>query len=79
VTIPAIEQPKYIGRHGYPSQNVMTVCDFDMGFTFVVIGWPRSVHYTRSVLLDTLLKYKDQFPKPPNDMKQSLICLMSNT
>jgi hypothetical protein len=57
----------------------MTVCDFDMGFTFVVIGWPRSVHYTRSVLLDTLLTYKDQFPKPPNDMKQSLICLMSNT
>ncbi|WVZ81621.1 hypothetical protein U9M48_028976 [Paspalum notatum var. saurae] len=60
VTVPATEQPKYIGRHGYPSQNVMAVCDFDMRFTFVVTGWPGSVHDTR-VLLDTLLTYKEQF------------------
>ena len=64
------EQPKYIGRHKYASQNVMAVCDFDMRFIFVVTGWPGSVHDTR-VLLDTLLTYKDQFPKPPNGMKQS--------
>jgi hypothetical protein len=38
VTILASEQPKYIGRHGYTSQNVMAVCDFDMRFTFVVTG-----------------------------------------
>jgi len=65
VTVPASEQPKYIGRHGYPSQNVMAVCDFDMQFTFVITGWPDSVHYTR-VLLDTLLTYKEQFPHPPD-------------
>jgi hypothetical protein len=34
--VPASEQAKYIGRHGYASQNVMAVCDFDMRFTFVV-------------------------------------------
>lgn len=67
VTVPLCEQPKYIGRHGYPSQNIMAVCDFDMRFTFVVTGWPGSVHDTR-VLLDTQLTYKDQFPRPPNGM-----------
>jgi hypothetical protein len=65
VTVPASEQPKYIGRHGYTSQNVMAVCDFDMRFTFVVTGWPGSVHDTR-VFLDTLFTYQNQFPKPPN-------------
>jgi hypothetical protein len=51
ISVPASEQPKYIGRHGYPSQNVMVVCDFDMRFTFVVSGWPRSVHDTRVLLI----------------------------
>jgi hypothetical protein len=68
VTILTSELPKYIGRHGYPSQNVMAVCDFDMRFIFVVTGWPGSVHDTR-VLLHTLLTYKDQFSKPPNGTK----------
>jgi hypothetical protein len=76
VIVAASKQPKYIGRHGYPSQNVMAVCDFNMRFTFVVIGWLGSIHDTR-VLLDTLLTYKERFPKPPNGMKQSLISLMS--
>jgi len=65
VTVSLSEQPKYIGRHKYASQNVMAVCDFDMRFIFVVTGWPGSVHDTR-VLLDTLVTYKDQFPHPPH-------------
>ncbi|WVZ65112.1 hypothetical protein U9M48_014530, partial [Paspalum notatum var. saurae] len=63
VTVPAIEQPKYIGRHGYPSQNVMAVCDFDMRFTFVFMTpaycWTRCSH-TRNNFL------KEQFPHPPD-------------
>jgi hypothetical protein len=39
VTVPLSEQPKYFGRHGYASQNVMAVYNFDMRFTFVVTGW----------------------------------------
>jgi hypothetical protein len=46
-----------------------------MRFIFVVTGWPGSVHDTR-VLLDTLVTYKDQFPKPRNGMKQSVTCVM---
>ena len=63
-SVPATEQAKYIGRHGYASQNVMAVCDFDMRFTFVVTGWLGSVHDTR-VLQDTLITYEDRFPHPP--------------
>jgi hypothetical protein len=63
-SVPATEQAKYIGCHGYASQNVMVVCDFDTRFTFVVTGWPGSVHDTR-VLQDTLITYADRFPHPP--------------
>jgi hypothetical protein len=38
------------------SQNIMTVCDFDMRFIFVVTDWPGSTHDTR-ILNDTLLIY----------------------
>ena len=29
----------YFERKGYPTQNVMAACDFDMLFTFVLLGW----------------------------------------
>jgi hypothetical protein len=29
---------QYVGRHGYPSQNVLAICDFDMRFIFVAAG-----------------------------------------
>lgn len=44
VVVPANEMIPHIGRHGYPTQNVMAMCDFDMRFTFVVAGWPGSAH-----------------------------------
>lgn len=34
-------------RHGYTSQNMLAICDFDMRFTFAVAGWPGSAHDTR--------------------------------
>jgi hypothetical protein len=65
VTAPLNDQPKYIGQHGYASQNIMAVCDFDMRFTFVVTGWPRSAHDTH-ILNDTLITYTQKFPHPPH-------------
>jgi hypothetical protein len=65
VTVPLSEQAVHINRHGYYSQNVMVVCDFDMRFTFVVSGWPGSAHDTH-IWRDTLLnKYKKKFPHHP--------------
>lgn len=64
VTVPSTKQPVHIGSHGYPSQNVMAVCNFDMRFTFVVAGRPGSAHDIR-IFLDSLIKYKDYFPHTP--------------
>ena len=62
--VPASEQPKYRNRKGSTTQNVMAICDFDMRFTFVVAGWPGSVHDTR-VWADARAEYPS-FPHPPN-------------
>ena len=55
---------QHTGRHGYTTQNVLAICDFDMRFTFVVAGWPGSVHDMR-VFKDAIDKYGDKFPHPP--------------
>ncbi|XP_077251888.1 uncharacterized protein LOC143891130 [Tasmannia lanceolata] len=34
-------------RKGYPSQNVLTACDFDMKFTYVLAGWEGSASDSR--------------------------------
>lgn len=62
--VPAADQVTYIGRKGYPTQNVMVVCDFDLLFTFVVAGWPGSAHDAR-IMSKALYDYKDVFPHPP--------------
>ena len=54
----------YTGRHGYTSQNVLAVCDFDMRFTFVVAGWAGSVHDNR-IFNHNLEKYETTYPAPP--------------
>lgn len=64
VIVPTTVVVQHTGRHGYTSQNVLVVCDFNMRFTFVVAGWPGSVHDMR-VFKDALDKYGDKFPHPP--------------
>ena len=63
VTVPKDLQPVSYNRHGYTSQNVMAFCDFDMRFTFVVTGWPGSVHDTR-IWTDAQHSYV-HYPHPP--------------
>ena len=62
------------GRHGYTSQNVMAICDFDLRFTFVVVGWPGSVHDTR-ILNHSLVEHRHKFPFPPKG--NIFLCLQS--
>jgi hypothetical protein len=50
-------------RHRYTTQNALAVFDFDMRFTFVIAGWPGSVHDMR-VFKDATDKYGDKFPHP---------------
>jgi hypothetical protein len=32
------------GRKSHPTQNVMTIVDFDLRFTFVMAGWEGTTH-----------------------------------
>ncbi|PLW31897.1 hypothetical protein PCANC_22749 [Puccinia coronata f. sp. avenae] len=38
------DQTQYINCKGYPSQNILAVCNFNMEFTFVMPGWEGSAH-----------------------------------
>lgn len=36
--------PKFVERKGYPTQNILVVCDYDMCFTFAFLGWEGTTH-----------------------------------
>ncbi|XP_059639565.1 protein ALP1-like [Cornus florida] len=46
-TLPVATQLSFRGRKGYTTQNVMAVCDFDMRFTYVLVGWEGSTNDSR--------------------------------
>ena len=69
VAVPADED--YTCRHGYTSQNVLAICDFDMRFIFAVAGWPGSAHDTR--ILNHALANFPSFPVPPKGMHVLLL------
>ncbi|XP_076937704.1 uncharacterized protein LOC143605503 [Bidens hawaiensis] len=60
------DQPKYIGRKGYATQNIMVACDFNMCFTFVWAGWEGTAHDTR-IFNEALLRPDLKFPHPAGD------------
>ncbi|XP_072151744.1 uncharacterized protein [Setaria viridis] len=64
VVVPSNKVVQHLCRKGFTTQNVLAVCDFDLRFTFVLAGWPGSVHDMR-VFNDATDKYKDMFPHPP--------------
>lgn len=64
VVVPNSAAVQHRNRHEEKSQNVMCVCDFDMRFTFVLAGWPGSVHDMR-VFNDAQTRFSAKFPKPP--------------
>jgi hypothetical protein len=64
VVVPQQLLVQYMCRKSITTQNVMAVCDFDMMFTFVLAGWPGSVHDMR-VFDDAMNKYNNAFPHPP--------------
>ena len=68
--VPTKQVVQHMGRHGYTNQNVLAICGFDMRFTFVVAGWPGSVHDMR-VFKDAIDKYGDRFPHPPEGIDLS--------
>ena len=37
----------YLGRKRVTTQNILAACDFDMKFTYMMMGWEGSVHDVR--------------------------------
>ncbi|XP_059596802.1 uncharacterized protein LOC104880679 isoform X1 [Vitis vinifera] len=65
--IPTNQQVPYRGcGRGECFQNVMAVCDFDMIFRFVVVGWEGTAHDSR-VLTETIRNPQHNFPMPPSE------------
>ena len=46
------------------SFNVMAACDFDLLFTFVMVGLEGAAHDT-CIFLDAIRRQSVNFPKPP--------------
>ena len=58
------EKASYYNRKGVTSFIVMTACNFDLLFTFVMAGWKSAANDTR-IFLDTICRQSVNFPKPP--------------
>jgi hypothetical protein len=63
VSVSLEEVVNHTNRHGYTSQNILAICDFDMRYTFVVAGWSGSTHDTW-ILNHALTNFGDEFPTP---------------
>uniref|UniRef100_A0A0A8YRV6 Uncharacterized protein n=1 Tax=Arundo donax TaxID=35708 RepID=A0A0A8YRV6_ARUDO len=63
IVVPTVKVLQHVGRHGYSTQNVLAICDFNMRFTFAIAGWPGLVHDMR-VFNDAINKYGDKFHHP---------------
>jgi hypothetical protein len=64
VVVPNDKFVQHLCHKGMTTQNMMASCDFDMIFTFVLAGWPSSVHDIR-VFDCAMTTYNQVFPHPP--------------
>ena len=43
------DAPRYQGRKGYTTQNVLVACSFDLKFTYVLPGWEGTTSNSRII------------------------------
>ncbi|CAI0390571.1 unnamed protein product [Linum tenue] len=55
--------PKYRGRKGIPTMNILAACTFDLKFTYVLAGWEGSASDSR--ILENALTRDDKLKVPP--------------
>lgn len=68
-------QIRFMGRKGYPTQNVMVVCDWNMRFTFVLAGWEGTA-YDAHIFYQALINANMNFPHSPPGMNIILYTLL---
>ncbi|XP_019263952.1 PREDICTED: uncharacterized protein LOC109241649 [Nicotiana attenuata] len=61
--LPQGQEIPYIGRKGYPTQNILVVVDFNMCFTFAWAGWEGAAHDSR-IFGEALRRPELNFPHP---------------
>ncbi|KAK3188984.1 hypothetical protein Dsin_028545 [Dipteronia sinensis] len=64
------DAPRYHGRKGYPTLNVLAACSFDLKFTYVLPGWEGTASDSR-IIKNALIR-EDKLIIP-NDPDESLI------
>ena len=60
--VPRHMQAAFRGRKHNPTQNVMAVVDFDLKFTYVLIGWEVFAH--DALILANAIERNDGFTVP---------------
>ena len=53
--VPNRDAPRYRGRKGYPTINVLVACTFDLKFTYVLSGWEGTASDSR-IIKDALTR-----------------------
>jgi len=76
--VPSNKLVQHMCRKGMTTQNMMAVCDFDIRFTFVLVGWPGSV-YDMRVFTDAMTKYRHVFPHPPTGKHLHAVPFVAST
>ncbi|KAL2465264.1 putative harbinger transposase-derived nuclease [Abeliophyllum distichum] len=61
--LPANERLHFIDRKGYPPQNILAACDFNISFTFVLPGTTGNVHDSQ-ILARAIHSPEINFPLP---------------
>ncbi|KAM3282251.1 hypothetical protein P3S67_025896 [Capsicum chacoense] len=61
--LPQDQEILYIDRKCYPTQNILAVVDFNMCFTFALVGWEGSAHDSR-IFREALRRQELNFPHP---------------
>ncbi|KAH7841700.1 hypothetical protein Vadar_033186 [Vaccinium darrowii] len=49
VKVSSKDAPRYRGRKGYPTLNVLAACTFDLRFTYVLPGWEGTAYDSRII------------------------------
>ncbi|KAL4561033.1 hypothetical protein LXL04_033194 [Taraxacum kok-saghyz] len=63
VKVHSKDAPRYRGRKGYPTINVLAACSFDLKFTYVLTGWEGTASDSR--ILKSALNREDKLVIPP--------------
>ena len=55
VKVPQSDASRFRGRKDWTTQNIFATCDFDMKFTYVLVGWEGITSDSR-ILKDALIR-----------------------